>query len=189
MKCSKINDIYDYIEGSLAPERTQELERHLGTCPSCRRAVEDRRLVAGAASGLPPFAVPEDFTDQVMARIAPLKIKPPVWLIILAFASAWLAVASVILLASGKSVLGIISGASHSLWEYVKGAAVFTAKAATLLTLAGKTLRPLAEACYKGFSALTSIIDPGFQALILVLALGLVVSLFFGMRKKLSLGE
>jgi hypothetical protein len=36
---------------------------------------------------------------------------------------------------------------------------------------------------------LTSLVHPGFQALILVLALGLAISLFFGMRKKLSLGD
>jgi hypothetical protein len=36
---------------------------------------------------------------------------------------------------------------------------------------------------------LTSIVHPGFQVLILVLALGIGVSFFFGVRKKLSLGD
>jgi hypothetical protein len=91
--------------------------------------------------------------------------------------------------ASGRSALGVISGASHSFWEYVKSAAVLTAKVATLLSLAGKTVRPLLEAASKGLSLLTSFIHPGLQVLILVVAICLVVSLFFGMKKKLSLGD
>ena len=189
MNCFRINDIYDYIEGSLSPERRAQMERHLGVCPRCRRAVEDRKLIAGAASGLPPFTVPDDFTDRVMARIAPAQAKHPLWLIILASASSLLALTAMMMIASGRSALGIISGASHSFWEYVKSAAVLTAKAATLLSLAGKTVRPILEAAYKGLSVLTSFIHPGLQVLILVLAMGLVVSLFFGMRKKFSLGD
>jgi hypothetical protein len=189
MNCFKTNDIYDYIEGSLSPERRGELERHLSLCPSCRRAVEDGKLIAGAASGLPPFAVPDDFTDRVMARITPAQVKQRLWLITLASASSLLALTAMMIVASGRSGLGIISEASHSFWEFVKGAAVLTAKAATLLTLAGKTVRPFLEAAYKGLSVLTSILHPGLQVLILVLAMGLVVSLFFGMRKRFSLGD
>jgi hypothetical protein len=36
---------------------------------------------------------------------------------------------------------------------------------------------------------LTSLVSPGLQVLIFVLAIGLVVSLFFGLRKKFSLGD
>jgi len=189
MNCFNIHDIYDYIEGSLSPQQRRELEQHLSACSRCRRAVEDRKLIAGAASGLPPFAVPDDFTDRVMARIAPAQVKHRLWLIILASASSLLALTAMMMIASGRSALGILSGASHSFWEYVKSAAVLTAKAATLLTLAGKTARPLFEAVYKGLSVLTSFIHPGLQILILILAMGLVVSLFFGMRKKFSLGD
>jgi anti-sigma factor RsiW len=189
MNCLKIQDIYDFIEGSLAPERREEMERHLSSCPGCRRGVEDRRLIAGAASGLPPFAVPDGFTDRVMARITPLKIKRPAWLSIFVIATACLAVVSVVSLASGKSGIELIAGVSHSLWAYVKTGAVFTAKAATLLMLAVKALRPLLEAAYKGLSTLTSIIHPAFPAAILVLALGIVVSLIIAMKKKLSLGD
>jgi anti-sigma factor RsiW len=189
MSCFRINDIYDYIEGSLSPERRGELERHLSGCPKCRKAVEERKLIAEAALSLPPFAVPDDFTDRVMARIAPAKVKSPVWLIILASASSLLALTAMIMIASGRSVLGIISGAGHSLWEYIESAAVFTAKAATLLTLTAKTVRPLLVAAYKGLAVLTSFIHPAVQVLILVLAMGLVLSLFFGIKNKYSLGD
>ena len=189
MNCFKINDLYDYLEGILAPERREEIESHLAHCPTCRRAVEDRKLIAGAASSLAPLVPPDDFTDRVMARIAPVKVKNRARLIVLAAASSLLALTAMVMIASRNSTLSILISAGRSLWEYFKGAAVLTAKASTLLTIAGKTLRPLLEAAYKGLSMLTSFIHPGLQILILVLAIGLVVSLFFGMRKKLSLGD
>lgn len=189
MNCFRINDIYEYIEGALSLERKEEMERHLAACPKCRLAVEDRKFIGGAASSLTPLSVPENFAERVMARIAPAKAKSPAWLIILASASSLLALGAVAMIASGGSVLGIISGAGHSLWEFIKSAAVFTAKTASLFPLAGKTARPLLEAAYKGLSVLTSFIHPGVQVLILILAMGLVVSLFFGMKKKFSLGD
>jgi len=189
MNCFKTNDIYDYIEGSLSPERRGELERHLGACPGCRQAVEDRRLIAGAASSLPPFAVPDDFTDRVMARIAPAQVKHRLWLIILATTSSLLALTAMMIIASGRSGLGIISEASHSFWELVKSAAVLTAKAATFLSLAGKTVQSLLASAAKGLSLATSVLSPELLIVILVLMTVLVVGLALGTRKKISLGD
>ena len=189
MNCFKINDIYDYIEESLSPERREELERHLDICPGCRRAIEERKLISGAASSLAPLAVPDDFTERVMARIAPARVKNPVWLIVLASTCSLLALTAMALIASGRSAMGILTGASHSFWEYAKSVAVLMAKAAALLSLAGKTVRPLLAASYRGVLVLTSFFHPWLQVLILVLAMGLVVSLFFGMRKKFSWGD
>jgi len=189
MNCIRISDIYDYIEGSLAPERREELERHLVGCPKCRRAVEDRKSIAGAASSLPPFAVPDDFTDRVMARIAPAKVKSPAWLRILASASSLLALTVIILIASGKSVIEIALGASHSLWEYAKSAALLVAKAVTLLFLAGKTIRPLLDSLAKGLSLASSFVSPGLQIVLLGVMMALIISLALAARKKISLGD
>jgi len=189
MSCFRINDVYDFIEGSLAPERKEELERHLGVCPRCRRAVEDRKLIAGAASSLAPFAVPDDFTDRVMARIAPGKGKSPAWLIILASASSLLALGSVVLIASGSNVIEIALRASHSVWEYAKSAALFTVKAVTLLSLAGKTIRLLLESVIRGLSLANSLVSPGLQFGLLVVMTALIISLALAARKKISLGD
>jgi len=189
MNCFRINDIYDYLEGSLSPEGREELERHLGVCPRCRRAVEERKLIAGAASSLAAFAVPDDFTDRVMSRIAPVKVKSPAWLIILASASSLLALGLVVLIASGRSVIGIALGASHSLWEYAKSVAVLIAKAVTLLSLAGKTIRPLLESIARGLSLASSLGSPGLQIVLLGAMTVLIISLALAARKKISLGD
>jgi hypothetical protein len=93
------------------------------------------------------------------------------------------------LIASGRSGLGIISEASHSFWEFVKGAAVLTAKAATLLSLALKTVESLFASAAKGLSLATSVISPALLVVILVLMTVLVVALALGTRKKISLGD
>jgi anti-sigma factor RsiW len=189
MNCLKINDIYDYIEGSLSPERRGELEGHLVVCARCRKAVEERKLIAAAASSLPPLEAPGDFTARVMARIAPKRARLPAWLIILAALSSLLAVSSIALVASGKSVIGIVSGVGHSFWEYAKSAALLTAKAATLLSLAGKTLQSLLESAAKALTVTGSLLGPGLQVAILVVVTALIVSLALGARKKISLGD
>jgi len=189
MNCCQINDIYDYIEGSLPPGRRQDMEGHLEACPKCRRAVEERKLISGAASALPPLELPADFTDRVMSRIAPEKAKLPVWLIILASLSSLVALGSVALIASGRSLMGIALGAGHSFWEYAKSAAVLTAKAATLLSLAGKIIQSLLESAAKGLSLANSLVSPWLQVVILGLMTALIISLAFAARKKISLGD
>jgi anti-sigma factor RsiW len=189
MNCCPINDIYEYIEASLPAGRRQKMEAHLKACPKCRRAVEERQRIAAAAFSLPPLEVPADFTDGVMSRIGPARTRFPVWLIILASFSSLLALGSVALIASGKNLIGTALGASHSLWEYAKNAAVLTAKVMTLLSLTGKTVRSLFESAARGLSAADALISPALLAVILILMTVLAISLGLAARKKTSLGD
>ncbi|HUU37869.1 MAG TPA: zf-HC2 domain-containing protein [Candidatus Desulfaltia sp.] len=189
MSCLKISDLYDYLEGGLSPEQRNSIEEHLRVCRRCRRAVEERRLIAEAASTLPPFEVPENFPERVMSRLSRSRARNSGWLIALVSVSSLFALISVALIASGRSALEFFASASQTFLESAKNAAVLTAKLAVLVSLTGRTLRSLLEAGTKSLSVLTSFLHPGLQILILVLAMGLVVSLFFGLRKKFSLGD
>jgi len=189
MSCLKINDLYDYLERGLSPERMNEVKEHLLSCRRCRRAAEERQFIAEAASTLLPFEVPEDFPERVMSRISRPKAKGSGWLIGLVSGSSLLTLISVVLIASGRTALEFFTGASQTFWESAKNAAVLTAKLAALLSLIGRTLRSLLEASGKSLSVLTSFLHPGVQIFILVLALGILASLFYGLRKKLSIGD
>lgn len=189
MSCLKISDLYDYLEEELSSERTNEVEEHLGVCRRCRRAVEERRLIAEAASTLPPFEVPEDFPERVMSRLSRSKARSSSWLIVLASGFSLLTLISVALIASGRSALEFFRSASQTFWESAKNAAVLTAKLAALVSLTGRTLRSLFEAGSKGLSVLTSFVHPGFQIFILVLALGILATLLYSLRKKISIGD
>jgi anti-sigma factor RsiW len=189
MTCLKISDLYDYLEEGFSPERMKDVEEHLHGCRRCRRAVEEIRLIAEAASTLPAFEVPEDFPGRVMSRLPRLKAWSSGWLIALVSASSLLTLISVFLIASGRSALEYFASASQTFWESAKTAAVLTAKLAALVSLTGRTLRSLLETGTKGLSVLTSLIHPGFQVVILILVLGILISLFYGMRRKLSIGD
>lgn len=189
MSCLRIRDLYDFLEGGLSPKQAGRIEDHLRVCRRCRHAAEERKLIAEAASSLPPFEVPEDFPDQIMARLPRSKARKPVWLIGLASGTSVLTLISAAMIISGKSALEFLGGASQTFWESVKSAAVLVAKLAAVLPVLGKTIRSLFAAGSKSLTVLTSFVHPGFQVFILLLALGILATLFYGMRKKLFIGD
>lgn len=189
MSCLKISDLYEYLDRGRSAEQANAIEEHLHVCRKCRRAVEERKLIALAASSLPPFEVPEDFPERVISRLPRMKRRRPGWLIALAAGMSLAILTSAALIASGRSALEFFSSASHAFWESAKTVAVLTAKLAALVSLTGRTLRSLFEAGTKSLSVLTSFIHPGLQILFMALALGILVSIYYGMRKKFSIGD
>lgn len=79
MQCQDVQRLLDaYLEGALTPEEEAALAVHCGTCVACRLELDDRRallaalddpgLQAAVLAHLRPL--PDDFTDQVLQRIA-----------------------------------------------------------------------------------------------------------------------
>ncbi|MBN2409380.1 MAG: zf-HC2 domain-containing protein [Candidatus Aminicenantes bacterium] len=189
MSCPRISDLYEYLDGGMSPQKVNNIEGHLRVCPRCRRAVEERRLIAAAASSLAPFDVPEDFPERVMSRLPGSQPRSRGWLAALAAGTSVLTLILVVMIASGKSGLEFMKGAGGTFWESIKTIALITAKAASFVSLVGRTLRTLLEAGVKGLSLLTSFVPPGAQVFILVVVLGVLATFFYGMRKKLSTGD
>jgi anti-sigma factor RsiW len=190
MSCLRVSDIYAYLEGDLSPVQRGTIERHLGSCPRCREAVEERKLFSAAASSLPNLDVPPDFIERVMAKIVPVRRRFPVWLITVAAGLASLSVLLGILVISGsKGLPALLGNLNHTFWGYAKNAAVFIAKVVTLLSFAGKTLDSLTRALNKGLSLLAALISPGVQIFIMTLALVLLGSLFYVLGKRTRMGE
>lgn len=189
MNCLKLGALYQYLEGGLSAEQAKQIEGHLRVCAKCRRAAEERRLIAAAASSLAPFDVPENFPERVMTRLPQSPPRRQGWFISLAAGISVLTLISAVLIASGKSGLELLRGVGDSFWGSIRTAAVLMAKAAAFVSLAGRTLRTLFEAGAKGLSVLTSLVHPGIQAFILLLALGILATLFYGLRKKLTIGD
>ena len=50
----------DYVDGSLEPDATAQVEAHLEGCVSCREEVRLARIGARAAGSLPEPAAPAD---------------------------------------------------------------------------------------------------------------------------------
>jgi anti-sigma factor RsiW len=64
--CRDLVDLlYDFVSGELAPERRQEIERHLRDCPPCLAYCETYRITIRVANRLPCPPPPH----EVMARL------------------------------------------------------------------------------------------------------------------------
>jgi predicted anti-sigma-YlaC factor YlaD len=189
MNCLKISDVYIYLDGGLSADERASIESHLDSCPRCRAAVKERRRLAEAASSLPPLDLPADFTQQVMVRILPAKTSLPGWLIGLAAVLAPLALLIGIFIQSGENLLDLLDRFGDSVWVFLKNAAVLTAKALTLIDLAGKLLRPLAQAVYRLLAIVPKLISPTAQILILFVGLAFLVALICAFGKRFLAGE
>lgn len=189
MSCLKISDIYTYLDGESSVNERDVIEKHLEGCPRCRAAVEERRRFAEAASSLPSLDLPADFTQQVMAQILPAKVSLPGWLIGLTAGLAPLALLIGIFIQSGENLLDLFSRFGHSVWIFLKNAAVFTAKALTLIDLIGKLLRPLAQALYRLLAIGPHLISPIAQILILFASLALFIVIICAFGKRFLAGE
>jgi anti-sigma factor RsiW len=67
-----ITFLCDYLDGSLAPERRHEFDRHLAVCPSCTEYLSSYRetiRIVKRAGQVPIEDVPADVIAAVMATI------------------------------------------------------------------------------------------------------------------------
>jgi hypothetical protein len=71
MNCEKIrNWLNDYVDNLLPDQQRQEIERHLETCPSCRREAQFLRSLLAQATALPKtISPPHDLWPEIAARL------------------------------------------------------------------------------------------------------------------------
>lgn len=179
--------IYAYLDGEIESAELRALEAHLASCPSCREAVAERRLIAAAAESLPPFPVPDGFAASVMARISPKTVRKP----LLRRPAAWAAGAAGLALAgagwvllTGRNFSDLVLDANRFLWGNVQGLATLAAKSYSYAALAVKVLGKLTGQILEGFKVLSSFIGPEVQIACLCVALVLAAGGFALWRRK-----
>jgi len=59
----------DFLEGELAPEARQKVERHLSDCATCSDELEGLRGVRALLRGIPAVEPPPYLADRVVARL------------------------------------------------------------------------------------------------------------------------
>ncbi len=187
MSCLNADQIDRYLEGELDRTEREDFERHLGTCPACRRAVDDWRLLSEAAAGLPALELPPDFSLRVMARIE-ADHKAPVsvfgWLAL--GAAALVSLFSVlvgVLILSGHSLTGLILGLEGFLVTTFKSGALLFGQATSAIGLVVSVVRHYLSALWDALSGFGSVIPlPTAVAILAVQALIIGVAAF-GLRK------
>lgn len=186
--CLSPDRIFLYLEGQLEPGERRACEEHLGRCPGCRAAFEERRLLHEAFSSLPPLEVPPNFARSVMAGIP--ENAGTAWRRIAAVAAAALASGLLgFLLLTGKSLAGVLLSPSRALGAGLSDLLPLLAKVLKSAGLALELLYGLLSSLAGGLGALSSVARPEFAALMLGLGLVLTGLLLFGAKKLLSVRE
>jgi hypothetical protein len=77
MDCKEVkNQLSDYIDGGLSEEATEQVARHLDSCPGCKEAYEDMTRLVGFMQEMDTIDEPADLVRNVRAR---LEKTPSLW--------------------------------------------------------------------------------------------------------------
>ena len=190
MKCLSLEQIYLYIEKEVSLSESNKIEKHLAACRKCRDALEERRSLLQASESLPLWQTPPDFTQQVMARIFPIRVPISAWLTAAYAGLGSISLAIFILfLITGQNFSTLLTGLNHSLLNFIKSISPFFVKLFKIASLFVKALQQLFEYIIKAFASFTTIISPQIQIIIITIAIILIAFSIYGIKRKILIGE
>jgi anti-sigma factor RsiW len=64
-----LNELTDYLDGSLDREARVQLEAHLAKCPNCWVVCDTTRKTIEVFKGMDPYPLPEDVKGRLMKAI------------------------------------------------------------------------------------------------------------------------
>lgn len=184
MKCPSAVLLEDQAEGLLSGREAEEVAAHVRDCVACRRSLEERRRFLDACRSLPPLALPSGFTRGVLEKAFPRpRRKRRLWPY-LAAGTASLALATVLLVASGVCDLPTLMTSSGKLvWRGLQEGASFGAKAVRLVLALFHVAAQLLRFVWLGIEALTGAVPRQLPALALASLAAMAGFFVFGYRK------
>jgi len=174
--CPRPEHLYLYLEGELGPYPARKIEEHVETCPDCREALAERRLLHEAFTSLPPIEVPEDFARSVMDSLP--EPEPAGSAGLLGF-----------YLLTGQGLSDFLLAFNRSLGT---GFGRVLPGLAKLWKLAGIFLKITADAVAalgKGLGFVAGFLGPTGLGIALVLCVLVTLLLLYGAKRLLALGE
>ena len=64
-----LEELTDYMDGSLESEVRVQLEAHLAKCPNCWVQVDTMKKTVQVFQGMEPYPLPEDVKDRLMKAL------------------------------------------------------------------------------------------------------------------------
>jgi predicted anti-sigma-YlaC factor YlaD len=190
MKCLSVEQIYLYIEKELSPSENKKIDEHLATCPKCKKALDERRSLVQASENLPLWKTPPYFTQQVMARIFPIRVPLYAWLTAAYAGLGSITLAIFILfLATSQNFSSLLTTLNRNLLNLVRNLSPFSVKLFKVLSLFVKALQQFFGYIIKAFASFTTIISPQVQIIIITIAIILIVFSVYGIKRKILIGE
>lgn len=190
MSCLRPDRMDLYLEGELSGAERAESERHLAACPACRLELEDRRLLGRALAELPPIEVPESFVEAVMARL-PRAPRSGISRVLAAVAATAAVLAALLgyHLATGESLIDLLSAAGRAIASFVGLAVPLAAKVFMALRILLELVKTLGAALLHGLGILAPFLKPEVITIAVVLGFALFVAVVLGLKKIVSFGE
>ncbi len=190
MNCLSADEIYLSIEGELSEIDVSRISRHLEQCSTCREAYQDRQKLVQAAQSLPLWAVPHDFTRQVLSRIFPARLSlGRAFLTAAAGTMVILASMLAVFLFSGLNLLNFLMSLNQSILDGMRDFAVWGAKTLKLITLLIKAFAQFADFIWESLGRLSGLPSIELQAILVVTAALFSVTLYFGIKRLIPVGE
>jgi len=70
MNCDKIQEqLSDYLDDVLSPAERSIVDTHLGSCPNCRKALDDLEMTVRSIRGLDDITPPSWLTQKIMTSV------------------------------------------------------------------------------------------------------------------------
>ena len=129
MKCLRIEQIYDYLEGEVFPEKKLEIEKHISVCPKCFKIFMERKTLLEGIKEIHRIEPPSDFAEKIMDRILLPNIS---WLKVIIYSLGTSFVFSLLLIilikTTDQSISSLFRGFIHFSLETLKYITIFFAK-------------------------------------------------------------
>jgi anti-sigma factor RsiW len=190
MNCLRVDQIYLYLEGELAPKENRSIKAHISSCEKCKKAVEERNILVEASQSLPEWEVPQDLTQRVLAYIFPKRITLRDWVVTAAIglSSAVLAFFAVYLV-SGQMLADLFFNLNRTALNLFQNIVVLAVKAAKLISVGIQIVIKIISLIIKGLGSLSTILGPEVQVGLILVTAVITALLLFGAKRKLLAGE
>jgi len=190
MSCLSADQIYLYLEGELPGPDAARIHEHLEHCAACRDALEERSALSQAAQCLPRWTVPQDFARKVMERLFPQRLSLGRALLTAAIGTTVIVTSLLmVFLFSGLSLLNFLMSLNQSILNGLRDAAVFGAKFIKMLMLVVRVLSQFSGFVWENLTRLSGLPSAELQAALVGMAVLFTVSIYFGLRRLLPIGE
>lgn len=190
MSCVTVRQVYLYLENELPVDEREAIDKHLSSCEACKILLEDRKKMMHAVEALPPLDMPDDFTQQVMAKVFPRVSPVRIWIAgsAIAFSMIMFIFLAVFLL-SDISFSGVFIRLNGSLWAFVENLSVFIVKLFKIASVILEILIQFTGFVFKTLTSLATLVRPEFQIFLITLTIILFLSLLYKMRRKIWTGD
>lgn len=190
MSCVTVRQVYLYLENELPVDEREAIDKHLSSCEACKILLEDRKKMMHAVEALPPLDMPDDFTQQVMAKVFPRVSPMRIWIAGSATAfSMIMFIFLAVFLLSDISFSGVFVRLNGSLWAFVENLSVFIVKLFKIASVILEILIQFTGFVFKTLTSLATLVRPEFQIFLITLTIILFLSLLYKMRRKIWTGD